>query len=202
MWHDWAKGRDKNLGGCHEQDKNRASAPVWLFLSSHTFKGEMHMKCVQCLFLTSQAKGHDGSVPLLCLSQGQLQMPCAEIWCSPLMPWYPLPILQMLPYVLKMCLNNPYSWHSAGSSARCFCASQLLIQHKDRSCQDLNKSQKNPKQSGLLPCKITFIILLTERTISFRFAFKWELSTLIASIYLLIVLINFFWFSVQYPKTF
>lgn len=69
--HHWGK----NLGGCHEQDKNKASAPVWIFLSSHTLKGEMHMKRVQCLFLTSQAKGHDSSVPLLCLSQGQLQMP-------------------------------------------------------------------------------------------------------------------------------
>lgn len=73
------KGRDENLGGCHEQDKNRASVSVGIFLSSHTLKGDLHRKCVQCLFLTSQAKGHDGSVPLLCLSQGQLQMPCAEM---------------------------------------------------------------------------------------------------------------------------
>lgn len=49
------------------------------FFAPHTLKGEMHMKCVQRLFLTSQAKGHDGSVPLLCLSQGQLQTPDAEI---------------------------------------------------------------------------------------------------------------------------
>lgn len=40
--HHWGK----NLGGCHEQDKNKASAPVWIFLSSHTLKGEMHMKRV------------------------------------------------------------------------------------------------------------------------------------------------------------
>lgn len=49
--------------------------------------------------------------------------------------------------MLKMCLNNTYSWHSAASSARYFCASHLLTQHKDRSHQDLNKSQKNPQNN-------------------------------------------------------
>lgn len=78
--HHW----DKNLRGCHEQDKNKASAPVWIFLSSHTLKGEMHMKRVQCLFLTSQAKGHDSSVHL------KDNCKCL-IWCSPFMPRDPPP---------------------------------------------------------------------------------------------------------------
>lgn len=57
------------------------------------------MKCVQCLFLASQAKGH-GPVPLLCLSQGQRQMPGGEI------QFCPLATFEMLPYRLKVCLDS------------------------------------------------------------------------------------------------